>query len=230
MRQVPDVIYVLEDDAGIRELVTYALESQGLSARGFEYPSDFWKAISGQRPELILLDIMLPEEDGIHILKRLRADSGLRAVPVIMLTAKNTEFDKVTGLDCGADDFVSKPFGMLELLARVRAVLRRAQKGEKPQEYVLSSLSVSIDRREAMVNGKPVALTYKEFELLCALLEHPRQVMTRTMLMERVWGGEFPRENRTLDVHIRTLRAKLGQAGEMIETVRGVGYKIGAGI
>ncbi len=222
------MIYILEDDASIRELVTYAIESQHMTACGFEYPSDFWKAMETQLPELILLDIMLPEEDGLSILKKLRLSSRWRTVPVIMLTAKNTEFDKVMGLDCGADDFVSKPFGMMELLARVRAVLRRAEKGRQAEEYRLGSLRLSLARREVTVDGAEVLLTYKEFELLSVLMASAGQVLSRGVLMDQVWGGEFPRENRTLDVHIRTLRAKLGSAGDMISTVRGVGYKIEA--
>ncbi len=222
------MIYILEDDASIRELVTYAIESQHMTACGFEYPSDFWKAMETQLPELILLDIMLPEEDGLSILKKLRLSSRWRTVPVIMLTAKNTEFDKVMGLDCGADDFVSKPFGMMELLARVRAVLRRAEKGRQAEEYRLGSLRLSLARREVTVDGAEVLLTYKEFELLSVLMASAGQVLSRGVLMDQVWGGEFPRENRTLDVHIRTLRAKLGPAGDMISTVRGVGYKIEA--
>ncbi len=222
------MIYILEDDASIRELVTYAIESQHMTACGFEYPSDFWKAMESQLPELILLDIMLPEEDGLSILKKMRLSSRWRAVPVIMLTAKNTEFDKVMGLDCGADDFVSKPFGMMELLARVRAVLRRAEKGQQAEEYRLGNLRLSLARREVTVDGAEVLLTYKEFELLSVLMASAGQVLSRGVLMDQVWGGEFPRENRTLDVHIRTLRAKLGPAGDMISTVRGVGYKIEA--
>lgn len=222
------MIYILEDDASIRELVTYAIESQHMTACGFAYPSDFWKAMDSQLPELILLDIMLPEEDGLSILKKLRLSSRWRAVPVILLTAKNTEFDKVLGLDCGADDFVSKPFGMMELLARVRAVLRRAEKAQQAEEYCLGSLRLSLTRREVTVDGAEVLLTYKEFELLSVLMASAGQVLSRSVLMDQVWGGEFPRENRTLDVHIRTLRAKLGSAGEMIGTVRGVGYKIEA--
>ncbi len=222
------MIYILEDDASIRELVTYAIESQHMTACGFEYPSDFWRAMESQLPELILLDIMLPEEDGLSILKKLRLSSRWRSVPVIMLTAKNTEFDKVMGLDCGADDFVSKPFGMMELLARVRAVLRRAEKGQNVEEYHLGNLRLSLARREVTVDGAEVLLTYKEFELLSVLMASAGQVLSRGVLMDQVWGGEFPRENRTLDVHIRTLRAKLGPAGDMISTVRGVGYKIEA--
>jgi two-component system alkaline phosphatase synthesis response regulator PhoP len=222
------LIYILEDDAGIRELVTYAVESQGMTIAGYERPSEFWKAMETQLPELILLDIMLPEEDGLSILKKLRTNGRWRSVPVIMLTAKNTEFDKVMGLDSGADDFVAKPFGMMELLARIRAVLRRTEKSQTVEQVSLGSITVDVSRRSVTAGGEEVVLTYKEFELLLVLMMNPGQVLSRTTLMDRVWGGEFPKENRTLDVHIRTMRAKLGDAGDMISTVRGVGYKIEA--
>ena len=222
------MIYILEDDTGIRELVTYAVESQGMTIAGYERPSEFWKAMETQLPELILLDIMLPEEDGLSILKKLRTNGRWRSVPVIMLTAKNTEFDKVMGLDSGADDFVAKPFGMMELLARIRAVLRRTEKSQTVEQVSLGSITVDVSRRSVTAGGEEVVLTYKEFELLLVLMMNPGQVLSRTTLMDRVWGGEFPKENRTLDVHIRTLRAKLGDAGDMISTVRGVGYKIEA--
>ena len=222
------MIYILEDDTGIRELVTYAVESQGMTIAGYERPSEFWKAMETQLPELILLDIMLPEEDGLSILKKLRTNGRWRSVPVIMLTAKNTEFDKVMGLDSGADDFVAKPFGMMELLARIRAVLRRTEKSQTVEQVSLGSITVDVSRRSVTAGGEEVVLTYKEFELLLVLMMNPGQVLSRTTLMDRVWGGEFPKENRTLDVHIRTLRAKLGDAGDMIFTVRGVGYKIEA--
>ena len=220
------MIYILEDDASIREMVIYAVESQGMSISGYERPSDFWKAMEAQLPELILLDIMLPEEDGLSILKKLRTNGRWRNVPVIMLTARNTEFDKVMGLDSGADDFVAKPFGMMELLARIRAVLRRTEKEQMPDHFQHGGIELSMSRREVTVDGEEIVLTYKEFELLALLMMNVGQVISRNTLMERVWGGEFPKENRTLDVHIRTLRAKLGDAGDMISTVRGVGYKL----
>jgi two-component system alkaline phosphatase synthesis response regulator PhoP len=222
------LIYILEDDTGIRELVTYAVESQGMTIAGYERPSDFWKAMETQLPELILLDIMLPEEDGLTILKKLRTNSKWRSVPVIMLTAKNTEFDKVVGLDSGADDFVAKPFGMMELLARIRAVLRRTEKEQTPEEYRIGAILLDIACHKVTMNGTEIVLTYKEFELLALLMMNAGQVISRNTLMDRIWGCEFPKENRTLDVHVRTLRAKLGDAGDMISTVRGVGYKIEA--
>ncbi len=220
------MIYLLEDDDSIRKLVIYGLESQGYEAQGFEAPSAFWKAMNNHLPELILLDIMLPEEDGLSILQKLRSASATKKLPIIMLTAKNTEYDRVIGLDKGADDFISKPFGMMELVARVRAVLRRTEPAAASTEYQIGPLYVSPERHIVRVNGKDVTLTYKEFEILCLMLENEGVVLTRSVLMDRIWGCEFERENRTLDVHIRTLRAKLGEAGSCIETVRGVGYKI----
>ena len=225
------MIYLLEDDDSIRKLVVYGLQSHGYEALGFSLPSEFWKAMEQQLPELVLLDIMLPEEDGLHILQRLRAASATKRLPIIMLTAKNAEYDRVIGLDNGADDFISKPFGMLELVARVRAVLRRSGPTDSAAaEYRIGCLYVCPARHIVQVNGENVTLTHKEFELLCLLLENRGIVLTRDTLMDRVWGFEFERENRTLDVHIRTLRVKLGEAGSYIETVRGVGYKIGGGV
>ena len=221
------MIYLLEDDDSIRKLVLYGLDSQGFQAKGFALPSEFWRAMDAEMPELVLLDIMLPEEDGISILRKLRARPATKRLPIIMLTAKNSEYDRVIGLDHGADDFVSKPFSMLELIARIRAVLRRAEPAQASGDFSLGLLFVSPDRHEVKVGGKDVTLTNKEFELLCLLLRNKGIVLTRATLMDRVWGFESERENRTLDVHIRTLRVKLGEAGSYIETVRGIGYKIG---
>ena len=206
------MIYLLEDDDSIRKLVLYGLDSQGFQSKGFALPSEFWRAMDTELPELVLLDIMLPEEDGLSILKKLRARPAT---------------DRVIGLDHGADDFVSKPFSMLELIARIRAVLRRAEPAQTSGDFSLGLLFVSPDRHEVKVGGKDVMLTNKEFELLCLLLRNKGIVLTRATLMDRVWGFESERENRTLDVHIRTLRVKLGEAGSYIETVRGIGYKIG---
>ena len=221
------MIYLLEDDDSIRKLVLYGLDSQGFQAKGFTLPSEFWRAMDAEMPELVLLDIMLPEEDGLSILRKLRARPATKRLPIIMLTAKNSEYDRVIGLDHGADDFVSKPFSMLELIARIRAVLRRAEPAQASGDFSLGLLFVSPDRHEVKVGGKDVTLTNKEFELLCLLLRNKGIVLTRATLMDRVWGFESERENRTLDVHIRTLRVKLGEAGSYIETVRGIGYKIG---
>lgn len=223
------MIYLLEDDDSIRKLVIYTLESQGYQAQGFALPSEFRRAMARELPELVLLDIMLPEEDGLSVLRGLRAAGATRHLPVIMLTAKNTEYDRVVGLDEGADDFISKPFGMMELLARVRALLRRAGDRQSAREYRLGALCVSPEKHTVTVDGQSVALTHKEFELLCLLLENKGTVLSRDLLMDRVWGSGMGRENRTLDVHVRTLRAKLGESGGCIETVRGVGYKIGGG-
>ena len=221
------MIYLLEDDDSIRKLVLYGLDSQGFQAKGFALPSEFWRAMDAEMPELVLLDIMLPEEDGLSILRKLRARPATKRLPIIMLTAKNSEYDRVIGLDHGADDFVSKPFSMLELIARIRAVLRRAEPAQASGDFSLGLLFVSPDRHEVKVGGKDVTLTNKEFELLFLLLRNKGIVLTRATLMDRVWGFESERENRTLDVHIRTLRVKLGEAGSYIETVRGIGYKIG---
>lgn len=221
------MIYLLEDDTSIQNFVLYTLKNTGFEAEGFERPSDFWKRMEEEIPDLLLLDIMLPEEDGLSILKKLRARPATKRLPIIMLTAKNSEYDRVIGLDHGADDFVSKPFSMLELIARIRAVLRRAEPAQTSGDFSLGLLFVSSDRHEVKVGGKDVMLTNKEFELLCLLLRNKGIVLTRATLMDRVWGFESERENRTLDVHIRTLRVKLGEAGSYIETVRGIGYKIG---
>ena len=222
------MIYLLEDDDSIRKLVLYGLDSQGFQANGFALPSEFWRAMDAELPELVLLDIMLPEEDGLSILKKLRARPATRRLPIIMLTAKNSEYDRVIGLDHGADDFVSKPFfnNFLQPVKRT-AVLRRAEPAQTSGDYSLGLLFVSPDRHEVKVGGNDVTLTNKEFELLCLLLRNKGIVLTRATLMDRVWGFESERENRTLDVHIRTLRVKLGEAGSYIETVRGIGYKIG---
>lgn len=220
------MIYLIEDDDSIRKLVIYALESQGYPAEGFDHPRLFWEAMKRQVPQLVLLDIMLPEEDGISVLRRLRSRSDTADLPVIMLTAKNTEYDRVEGLDAGADDYISKPFGMMELIARVRAVLRRKAPESRTAEYRVGKLYVCPERHEVRVDGENVALTYKEFLLLQLLLENRGLVLTREVLMDRVWGLGAERENRTLDVHIRTLRSKLGPAGAYIQTVRGVGYRM----
>ena len=219
------MIYLLEDDASIRDFVIYTLNSQGMEARGFELPSDFWRAMEEQMPSLVLMDIMLPEEDGLSILKKLRAAPRTAKLPIIMLTAKSTEYDKVLGLDGGADDYVAKPFGMMELLSRIRALLRRTE----PEEEILSrgKLRVVPAKHTVQAEGRNVVLTQQEFELLCLLLRNPGTVFSREQLISQVWGYEFTGETRTVDVHIRTLRQKLGKCGECVETVRGYGYKIG---
>lgn len=222
------MIYLLEDDSSIRELLVYTLNSQGLDAEGFGLPSQFWSAMEHAHPNLILLDIMLPEEDGLAVLRRLRGAARTAEIPVIMLTAKGTEYDKVIGLDSGADDYIAKPFGMMELLARIRALLRRTgEERTQAGDYRCGALLVSPEGHLVEVNGESVALTLKEFELLCLLLENRGIVLTRTQILDRIWGYAFDGESRTIDVHIRTLRQKLGAAGSCIETVRGYGYRIG---
>ena len=230
------MIYLVEDDDSIRKLVSYALKSQGYEVCGFALPHLFREAMARQLPELVLLDIMLPEENGISILKSLRQNPQTASLPIIMLTAKNTEYDRVEGLDAGADDYISKPFGMMELIARIRAVLRRREAGpsgrageSSPSDLRFGILSVSPLRHEVLVNDRQIPLTYKEFLLLQLLMENRDRVMTREVLLDRVWGLGAERENRTLDVHIRTLRQKLGEAGAYIQTVRGVGYRFCGG-
>ncbi|MGX8698752.1 MAG: response regulator transcription factor [bacterium] len=220
------MIYLLEDDDSIRKLVVYALRSQGYLAEGFERPGAFREAAEREAPELVLLDIMLPEEDGLSVLRWLRARRETQAVPVLMLTAKGSEYDRVEGLDAGADDYIVKPFGMMELMARVRAALRRAEARPRQSEYRLGALRVRPEKREVLVRERPVSLTNKEYQLLILLLEGEGAVLERARLMDEVWGLGAEPENRTLDVHIRTLRAKLGEAGQYIETVRGVGYRL----
>ncbi|MBQ9857409.1 MAG: response regulator transcription factor [Oscillospiraceae bacterium] len=222
------MIYLLEDDANIRKFVLYALNSVQLEAKGFELPSEFWAAMEEQMPDLLLLDIMLPEEDGLSILKRLRGKAATAELPVIMLTAKDTEYDKVMGLDSGADDYVAKPFGTMELVSRIKALLRRTEKKDT-EEYTIEELYVCPSKHIVKVGQEQVSLALKEFELLCELLKHKGTVCSRDMLFDSVWGYSFDVGNRTLDVHIRSLRSKLGKCGELIETVRGMGYKIGDG-
>ena len=218
------MIYLLEDDDSIRDLVLYTLQSQGMEVRGFPLPSAFWEAVAEHIPSLVLLDIMLPEEDGISVLKKLRSSARTSKLPVIMLTAKGTEYDTVLGLDAGADDYLAKPFGMMELLSRIRALLRRTQR--EADIYRCGVLTVDQTRHTVTVNGQEVILTQKEFEVLCLLLKNRGQVLSRERLIEDVWGYAFTGESRTVDVHVRTLRQKLGDAGAYIETVRGYGYKI----
>ena len=220
------MIYVLEDDNSIREFVVYTLCHMDLEARGFERPSEFWNGIEQELPSLILLDIMLPEEDGLSVLKKLRAKDTTKELPVIMLTAKDSEYDKVLGLDSGADDYIPKPFRMMELISRIKAALRRAE-DKGAEEYRLENLYVCPVRHVVTVDQEPVTLTLKEYEMLCLLLKNSGMVLSRTQLLNQIWGYEFDGESRTVDVHIRTLRQKLGSAGDLIETVRGVGYKIG---
>ncbi len=222
------MIYFVEDDAGIRELVVYSLQNTGFESKGLENAEQLYENLKTEKPELILLDIMLPGENGIDVLKKLRKDVTTRNIPIIMLTAKSTEYDKVIGLDSGADDYITKPFGIMELISRIKAVLRRSGSMEmNSYVYVYSGVVVDTKKHSVTVNGKPIVLTLKEFELLHLLMKNQGSVMTRDVLLERIWGYDFDGETRTIDVHIRTLRQKLGEMGSIIQTVRGVGYKIG---
>ena len=222
------MIYYVEDDKSIRELVVYTLQNTGFKAVGFENGEKFFNALQSTKPKLILLDIMLPGDDGMKILKRLRSDMATKKIPVIMITAKGSEYDKVIGLDSGADDYITKPFGMMELISRIKALLRRSDNiAEETDEYSYNSVVVNTCKHSVTVNGQVVDLTLKEFELLALLMKNVGAVMTRDMLLENIWGYDFDGETRTVDVHIRTLRQKLGDEGNIIETVRGVGYRIG---
>lgn len=220
------MIYFLEDDNSIRELVVYTMNSTGFDAMGFSKPAEFWEAMEKELPSLVLLDIMLPEEDGLSILKKLRANPTTKRLPVMMLTAKDSEYDKVLGLDSGADDYIPKPFRMMELISRIKARLRRVE-DKGAEEYRMGNLYVCPSRYVVTVNQEPVSLTLKEYEMLCLLLKNSGIVLSRTQLLNQIWGYEFDGESRTVDVHIRTLRQKLGEAGDLIETVRGIGYKMG---
>ena len=249
------MIYCVEDDDNIRELVIYTLETTGLKARGFADGSAFMEALAFDTPELILLDIMLPGDDGLELLKKLKSSPKTKGIPVIMVTAKGSEYDKVVGLDSGADDYVTKPFGMMELVSRIKAVLRRSGKVEdrmdmetagvhmdvKKHEVVLrrsgkvedrmdmetAGVHMDVKKHEVTVDGKEISLTLKEFELLEKLMRNQGIVLTRDQLLTEIWGYDFDGETRTVDVHIRTLRQKLGEKGEIIQTVRGVGYRVG---
>ena len=222
------MIYCVEDDANIRELVAYTLQTMGFEAKEIEDGKALKKALAVELPELILLDIMLPGEDGLTLLKQLKADTLTRNIPVIMVTAKGAEYDKVIGLDLGADDYVSKPFGMMEFVARVKAVLRRSTRQNEDRELHYDELYLNVGRHEVRYREEKIDLTRKEFELLQYLLENKGLVMTRNQILCHVWGYDFDGETRTVDVHVRTLRQKLGEAGNLIETIRGVGYRIGA--
>ena len=225
------MIYCVEDEQNICELEVYTLQSVGLDAKGCSTGKELFEELENKLPQLILLDIMLPDEDGLNILRRLRSDERYAHIPVIMATAKGTEFDKVKGLDCGADDYIAKPFGMLEMVARIKAVLRRCE-GRGVQQAVQimkrDNLEVNLEEHKVLVDGEEVVLTLKEFELLKKFLLHPGIVFSRDKLLNDIWGYEFTGETRTVDVHIRTLRQKLGSAGDLVETIRGVGYRMAA--
>lgn len=218
------MIYCVEDDSSIREIEIYTLQSTGFEARGFETAGGFFKALQKEKPELVILDIMLPDMEGTEVLKQLKKDVSTKDIPVILASAKGTEYDKVKGLDTGADDYLAKPFGMMEMVSRVRAVLRRTQ---KPKSDVLEHNGIRIDhgKHEVTVNGKMIDLTLKEYEVLALLMSRPGIVFTRDQLLSKVWEEEYTTETRTVDVHIRTLRQKLQEEGAHIDTVRGVGYR-----
>lgn len=220
------MIFCVEDDNSIRDLVLYTLKASGFEAVGFETASSFWKGVKSNKPELILLDIMLPDEDGLTILKRLRSSKGTEDIPVIMATARGTEYDKVIGLDQGADDYLAKPFGMMEMVSRIRAVLRRATANVNTDCLRLKELTVNKTSHQVTIGGAPVELTLKEYNLLCMFLENLGNVFTREALLEAVWESDYVGETRTVDVHIATLRTKLREYGSCIKTVRGVGYRM----
>jgi two-component system alkaline phosphatase synthesis response regulator PhoP len=220
------MIYCVEDDDSIRDIEVYTLRSTGFEAEGFADGKALYEALQHRLPELILLDIMLPGEDGLTIMKRLKSSAATKDIPIIMATAKGTEYDKVRGLDLGADDYLAKPFGMMEMVSRIRAVLRRTASPVKASYLSVGGLELSPDEHNVTADGMPVTLTLKEFELLRTLMEHPGIVLTRDQLLTEIWGIDYDGETRTVDVHIRTLRQKLGACGSLIETVRGVGYRM----
>ena len=219
-------IFIVEDDEDIREIVIYALNSAGFEASGYETGEEFLSVLDTGLPSLVLLDIMLPEIDGLSILKRIRSMPKAKKLPVIMLTAKNSEFDKVKGLDMGADDYITKPFGVMELIARVNAVLRRGESGEESKKLEVADISLDYTRREAEASGKAIKLTFKEYELLYYLMLNAGIVLAREKLIQSVWGYDFEGESRTIDMHIKTLRQKLGASGKHIKTIRNVGYML----
>lgn len=220
------MIYVSEDDASIRELEIYALSAAGFEARGFEDGAQLLSAVREKLPDIIILDVMMPGMDGVSVLKQLKESPDTRDVPVIMATAKGAEYDKVQSLDMGADDYLVKPFGMLEMTSRVRAVLRRSGRAADAQILVAGDIEMNLVQHTVKVSGERVTLTLKEYELLRALMAHPGMVFTRDRLLADVWNADYAGETRTVDVHMQTLRQKLGSAGGIIETVRGVGYRI----
>ena len=221
------MIYIVEDDRNIQEIELFALKNSGYMAEGFETARDFWLAMEKKKPELILLDIMLEDEDGLEILRKLRSSADTRRIPVILVTAKSSEIDRVKGLDAGADDYICKPFGVMEMIARVKALLRRAC-DEQTELLVCGDVTLDKEKRMVYAHGEPVDTTYKEFELLALLMKNHGIVISRDVIMERVWESSFEGESRTIDVHVRSLRQKLGASGALIKTIRNVGYMIDA--
>ena len=220
------VIYIVEDDKNISEIESYALKNSGYTVDSFENAKTFWNRVQDRKPDLVLLDVMLPDSDGIEVLKKMRRNPDTRRVPVIMVTAKSSEIDKVKGLDNGADDYITKPFGIMELISRVKAILRRINQDEEEKQLVFQNITLDCEKRQVTLDGANCELTYKEFELLKLFLQNAGIVMTRETMMEKVWGIDFEGESRTLDMHIKTLRQKLGDAGKHLKTVRNVGYRI----
>lgn len=220
------MIYIVEDDKNIQEIEMFALKNAGYEVKGFETAKDFYQALDTQVPELILLDIMLPDEDGLKVLQKLRLNKSTVLIPVIMVTAKTTELDKVKGLDMGADDYLTKPFGIMELISRVKALLRRSASIQKKEVYEFEDIRLDDSRHEVQTSKGICELTYKEYELLKYLIINEGLVLTRDRLMEEIWGTDFAGESRTLDMHIKTLRQKLGDSGKLIQTVRNVGYSL----
>lgn len=221
------MIYIIEDDIDIRELESYALKNSGYDVKAFADSTGFYTACKEQKPSLVLLDIMLPNEDGLTILQKIRDDKTLQDVPVIMVTAKSTEIDKVKGLDLGADDYVTKPFGVMELVSRVKALLRRCTVKQEIENICFENIVLDDNKHKVMVDNEEIILTFKEYELLKYFLTHIGVAVTREKLIEKVWGYDFEGESRTVDMHIKTLRQKLGEAGAVIKTVRNVGYRVG---
>ena len=222
------LIYIVEDDRDIREIEMLALENSGYSAEGFDCSREFFQKLGQRLPDLIILDIMLPDEDGLDILKKLRGDLATRYIPIMMVTAKTTELDKVRGLNLGADDYLAKPFGIMELIARVKAMLRRSMAMHEEKFYHCGAIFMDDEKRAVYVEDKPEELTFKEYELLKILLQNVGIALPRDLIMDRIWGFDYQGESRTLDMHIKTLRQKLGEHGSCIKTVRNVGYRLEA--
>ena len=220
------MVWCVEDDATIRDIEVYALQSTGFEARGFKDSASFWEALQSERPQLVVLDVMLPGMDGVELLKKIRASAKFSDLPVIMATAKGTEYEKIQSLDLGADDYIVKPFGVMELISRIKSVLRRCRPAESVSELTMGGIGLHLDERTLTIDGERVQVTYKEFELLRLFMNHPGIAFTRDQLFSNIWGMDYAGETRTVDMHIRTLRQKLGKYGELIETVRHIGYRM----
>ena len=220
------MIWCVEDDSSIRDIEVYALASTGFEARGFEDGDSFWDALQTEKPDLVVLDVMLPGKDGVTLLKLMKAEEAFRDIPVIMATAKGSEYDKIQSLDLGADDYLVKPFGIMEMVSRIKAVLRRCQPAKQDKSFKMNGLVLNPEEHTVTVDGQRISLTYKEYELLHLFLSQPGIAFTREQLLASVWNTEYLGETRTVDMHIRTLRQKLGEYGDIIETVRNVGYRL----